>query len=293
MLSILLQGEFSVQEMTQILGMGQSRISRHLKILLEAGVIVARREGSWAFYRLRESESELFSVFGPVLEELKASDNFHGFQESISEVLEARRHHSRAFFSRVDTDWDFLDSRYIDRRKYFSEIRRFISTPQVLADLGCGDGSTILELVEEIPRIIGVDNSLERLDTAARNLSEFNNVNLRLGNLEHLPLRDLEADTILAAFVLHHVAQPETVFSEFYRVLKPGGALIIVDYKKHKLETMRKEMGDLWLGFSAEEMQLWCGNARFDDPVIAPLSGGLNDIRLFISKAYKPINTQE
>jgi len=288
--AILTQGEFSVQEITRILQMGQSRISRHLKILSDAGVACSRREGSWVFYGLATPTATQASLLTLLKEWVDQSGEFTKTQELIEHVLEQRRSQSRNFFERVGADWDDHDSRYISRRVLFDFLSKRMAGVETLADLGCGDGVAIDALRGKIQTIIGVDNSRERLKAASARLGNLDGVDLRLGNLEHLPLRDNEVDCVLVSLVLHHLAQPGFVFSEFYRVIKPGGAVMIVDFHPHKNEALRREMGDLWLGFQSGEMLKWVDENGFTASESEDIDGGREPLKLFLTMGRKPNN---
>jgi len=139
-LMILREGEFSVQEITQILSMGQSRISRHLRILTEAGIAEYRREGSWVFYRFRPSERRYRGICDQIADQLDETGSYEGLRGLISDVLEGRRSRSLMFFSREEDEWRSLHDRSIDRVKYFEELKGLLGSAGVLADLGCGTG---------------------------------------------------------------------------------------------------------------------------------------------------------
>jgi ubiquinone/menaquinone biosynthesis C-methylase UbiE len=290
-LSVLQHGEFSVREITSVMRMGQSRISRHLKILTDAGVTTSRREGAWVFYRLADESPHdpQAQVVAALQQWSRLQPPGNGFETRIERVLAERRDRSRDFFSRVGARWDAMRSTYLDNGLYFAELARLVGRPARLADVGCGTGETIARLAGSVRSVIGVDNSPEMLQAAHENLSELPlGLDLRLGNLEHLPIENGEVDRVLAALVLHHVAQPAAVFGEFLRILQPGGRLVLVDFQPHGEERLREEMADLWLGFPGHEIQRWMMETGFEGIQLTTISGGRGGLELFAACGTKP-----
>jgi len=283
-LAVLLNGEFSVMEIVEILSMGQSRISRHLRILQESGVVQSRREGSWIYYSMSSQQDEFSEFISLITKWIRESENFEQIRVSIQRVIEQRRLRSKKFFSRIAGNWNILRNKYIDEFSYYSMLKDAIGKVSVLADLGCGTGETIEQLHDSSKYIIGIDNSPEMLQKAHEHLADWigNTVDLRLGNLEHLPLKDQEVECILASLVLHHVAKPSDVFFEFNRVLKPGGKAIIVDFLHHKEEFFRDEMADLWLGFRKSEIKSWLSAAQFKHNHVVEISGDKSEAIKFV-----------
>ena len=290
-ISILRHGEFSVQEITHILAMGQSRISRHLKILTESGVTGFRRDGTWVYYRLNESDAVIREMLGLLGKWMNQSADHERLHESVRMVLENRRTLSRSFFAGIGLRLCKVHERYIDAEVYYRELVKRIGGPEILADLGCGQADLIRNLAGIVPRMIGIDNSPEMLRVAGEKLRGIAGVELRLGNIEHLPLKDGEVDCVTAALVLHHLAQPSAVFSELFRVLDEGGRLIIVDFARHNRERMRSEAGDLWLGFSENELCKWANDAGFSSVAISGMEGGRGRIKIIMLQGVKLVNS--
>ncbi|MCD4653799.1 metalloregulator ArsR/SmtB family transcription factor [bacterium] len=288
---ILSIGEFSVQEITRILDMGQSRISRHLKILSDAGIAVYRRDGARVFYRL---STETLGIPGQILSEtvkwLKDQVDWKPLKTSVEEILEWRRSQSRSFFSESAREWPVILDRFVEQKVFVNALRSSLSSVKKLADLGCGPGHVIRKLHPDIPEFIGVDYSVKMLEFAKSNLKDLvadGSVNLRLGAMEHLPLGDSEVEGILITLVLHHLAEPDSIFSEFRRVLKPDGLVTIVDFKKHEREEFRDEMADLWLGFDPEDLSKWLKKAGLRDISVKDFPGGKGNIQLIIAQGRK------
>ncbi|MBR3664340.1 MAG: metalloregulator ArsR/SmtB family transcription factor [Desulfovibrio sp.] len=264
---LLLRYEFSVNELVQILGMGQSRISRHLKILTEAGLLSSRRDGLWIFYTVpREGHCHDFlaaiAPFWVVTEEMRA-DGLRALH-----VLDERNARSRHFFDAIAEKWDDLNREIlgdVDLQEAICE-----SVPdncKTAADLGCGTGSVLTALVQRVPMVIGVDNSQRMLEFCAKRFQNADQVSgrlsLRIGELTHLPFRDRELDFACINLVLHHLSDPVAALRETRRCLEPGGILFLSDFAQHNDEMMRERYGDLRLGFSREELCIWLERTGF------------------------------
>ena len=285
---ILSIGEFSVQEITRILNMGQSRISRHLKILSEAGIAEYRRDGARVFYRLNVDAG---GIPGLITQEtvtwLESEDDWKSLKNAVEEVLEWRRSQSRSFFSEIGQDWPAILERFVEQKIFVDSLTKALKGVTKLADLGCGPGHVLRSLHPSVPEFIGVDYSIKMLEHARGNLKDMTSggiVDLRLGALEHLPLRDGEVDGILMTLVLHHLAEPYSAFQEFRRVLEPGGLVTIVDFKKHNREEFRNEMADLWLGFEPDDLSHWLTKAGFNNVHVTDFPGGKGKIELVIAQ---------
>lgn len=288
---ILNIGEFSVQEITRILDMGQSRISRHLKILSDAGVAEYRRDGARVFYRLNaDATGHEGVIISETVEWMEEQDEWSKLKNAVEEVLEWRRSQSRSFFSEIGQDWSALLERFVDQDSFIAALTESLKNVTCLADLGCGPGEVIRHLKGHINTFIGVDYSNKMLDHARENLRDLTStgrVDLRLGALEHLPLRDGEVNGLLVTLVLHHLAEPYSVFEEFRRVLQPDGVITIVDFHKHEKEVFRKEMADLWLGFEKSDLENWLKRAGFKDVNVREFPGGKGAIQLIIAQGRK------
>ena len=134
-----------------------------------------------------------------------------------------------------------------------------------VVDLGCGPGLLLGHLAGAAERVIGVDNSSRMLDAAAKLLPDGPEFSLRIGDLEHLPLRDGEADAAIMSMVLHHLAAPQDGIAEMGRVVRPGGQAVLADFLLHDNEALRTRYGDRWLGFSLDDLRTWLERAGFHE----------------------------
>ncbi|MBR2609653.1 metalloregulator ArsR/SmtB family transcription factor [Desulfovibrio sp.] len=266
---ILLHYELSVNELVRILGMGQSRVSRHLKILTEAGLLTSRRDGLWVFYAATRcgEASDFLQAMGPFLHTDTA------MREDLAmaaQILEERALKTRQFFNAIAEDWDELNREVLEDFDLPAAVLAAVPEGcRVAVDLGCGTGAVLERLLPASQSLIGVDGSARMLEMCRRrfspvDLANENRISLRIGELDHLPLRDQEADFACINLVLHHLSDPGEGLREIRRSLTTGGHLFVADFLQHHDETMRSRYGDRWLGFDEERLQERLRQAGFD-----------------------------
>jgi DNA-binding transcriptional ArsR family regulator/precorrin-6B methylase 2 len=264
-LRILTRGPFNVAELTEMLGIGQSTVSRHLRLLADAGLVEVRRTGTWAFYSLRSAlpdgfTGQLLEVLAGVLPQCGDGD-----QESVREALARRRRTTSAFFRTAAREWDHVRERALGPPAHLDRLFALVGRGGTVVDLGTGTGVLLEGLSPLADSVIGIDASPEMLEVAGRRVREnhLENTQLRLGALEHLPLGDGEADTTVANMVLHHVADVPAVLRDIQRVLAPQGRIVIADLTEHGEESFWQTLGAQWPGFRAEELREWLAAAGF------------------------------
>ncbi len=310
--AVLLAGPFNVNELVGILGLGQSRVSRHLKILLDAGLVRARRDGSWVYYTLADAwrdgraVSDRAGVGGdgvegdgvaPLLTALAGSlqGALEVERDAVNRCLERRREQAGRFFGgpEVAAGWDARRDSVQGPADYLDRVVEALGPAETVVDLGTGTGVLLSRLSGQSSRVIGVDASDEMLRVARDHVRELGlgNVELRLGALEHLPLADGEADAAVANMVLHHVAQPGEALREARRSLRPGGRLAIADFRTHTQESYREKLGDLWLGFEQHEVAAWLDGAGFDVERLEEVSPAGGRPAVFLALASLPGET--
>lgn len=247
--------ELSVNELVTLLEMGQSRVSRHLKILADAGLLHSRRDGLWVFYSAPESGPGR-DFLNSVLPFAHDSPNGQADLDMASHIIEDRARKTRQFFNSIAEDWDELNREVLGDFRLPEAVRAAVpSGCGIAVDLGCGTGDVLEYLRGSCREVIGVDGSPRMLELARRRFGESgDDLSLRIGELDHLPLRDAEADFACINLVLHHLSHPEAALREIARVLKPGGMVLVTDFDRHEEETMRTVYGDRWLGFTREEL---------------------------------------
>ena len=261
LLAICSQGEWTVSELVQILGQSQPRISRHLKILAEAGLLDRFREGSWVFYR-RAQNGEGARLARSLCRLLPDGDPAMLLdQRRLEAVREARRRQAERFFDGHAAAWDSERGLGIDAEQVEAALRELIARdrPPSLIDIGTGTGRILQVLAGQIGFGLGIDLSHDMLAVARANLDrrEARNCQVRHGDMYQLPLPDGFFAAAMLHQVLHFADDPFAALAEAARVLAPGGRLVVVDLARHELERLREHSEHRRLGFSDEEITLW------------------------------------
>lgn len=264
LVNILLHHELKVGELVNILEMGQSRISRHLKILADAGMVKSLKEGVWGFYSIAET--------GPGRRFIEAVS--HVFQdeqmlerdlERARQIIEARSRNTMRFFDHIASRWDMLKREIIGSFDLQKEIFKDTGRYEVGVDLGCGTGELLAAMKNHADKVIGVDSSPRMLEEARKRFSgkADGNIDIRLGEIEHLPMGDNEAHLAVISLVLQYLDEPGAAVSEVGRILKPGGEFVLAEFKQHEQEPLKTVYGVKWLGFDKNSVQSWLVNSGF------------------------------
>lgn len=285
LLHVLNRYELSVNELVTILEMGQSRVSRHLKILTGAGLLTSRRDGLWVFYSA-PPEGEGRKFIDAVAAFIDEDETLDSDMEMAATIIEERVRKTKQFFNAIAEDWDQLNREVIGEFDLPGAILERMPRCKVAVDLGCGTGTLLERMLERSLNIIGVDGSPRMLELAKRRLVEDEDrISLRIGDLEHLPLRDGEADFATINMVLHHLSHPGKSLKEIRRVLRKGGLLVLADFDKHDNEKMRADYGDRWLGFDMTNLALKLTEAGFAlrQSTLHPVRNGLT-IHLIVAE---------
>lgn len=262
LLGVLARHELNVGEIVQVMKMGQSRISRHLKILMDAGFVACKRNGLWAFYATASGNGSE-ALLRAVLDGLKDMPGHVADLDHAAQVLSERRSSTVRFFDELAADWKRMSLEILGNFDLNNAILERLVERGTVVDLGCGPGILLKNLSGAVAQLIGVDNSSRMLEAAAKLLPNSCAISLRIGDLEHLPLRDGEADAAIMSLVLHHLAAPQTGIVEMQRIVRPGGQIMVVDFVNHDNETMRTKYGDRWLGFAPDELGAWMMKTGF------------------------------
>jgi SAM-dependent methyltransferase len=262
LLAVCAQGEWTVSELVQVMGQSQPRISRHLKILAEAGLLDRFREGSWVFYR-RAQDGDGARLARSVCRLLPADDGVLQLDRRRLEVVRAaRRRVAEAWFDHRAQAWD--EEREVDpaeaRAIDAALLKSFegVSTPSLL-DIGTGTGRVLQLLASRIGYGLGVDVAQDMLKIARANLDrrEARNCQVRHGDMYQLPLPDASFAAVTFHQVLHFADDPFAALAEARRVLAPDGRIIVVDLARHEREELRQDRQHRRLGFSDGEMTNW------------------------------------
>jgi ArsR family transcriptional regulator len=264
-LLLLRDEELSVAELQEILAMGQSTISTHLSQLKQAELVEDRRTGKSNLYRLAPSGeggvlSELLAQAGAEIAEAEAD------RAAMRLVLKKRSERMRSFFDSVAGR---LGKDYVPGRSWKSLAEALIRLlpPMVIADLGAGEGVFALLLAQRATKVIAVDSSAKMIEVGSAQVQRhgLKNVEFRLGDIEEVPIDDSTVDLVFFSQSLHHALHPERAIHEAWRILRPGGRVMILDLHKHRFEEAREIYADEWLGFSEAELVTMLGKAGFVD----------------------------
>ena len=262
------RGELTVSELTQILGQSQPRVSRHLKLLCEAGLLDRFREGSWVFYRLSQS-SPVSALARQLVTACDDTDPTIALDlQRLSAIKRQRADLANAYFRENAAHWHRIRSLYVDEREVEAALVEIIASadPRDLLDIGTGTGRVLEILAPRVERALGIDQSREMLSIARVNLERagLENGSVRLGDMYQLALPDGSFDAVVVHQVLHYADRPAMAIAEAARVLRPNGILVIVDFTPHTLEFLRDEHAHRRLGFADAEVAEWCRTAGLD-----------------------------
>jgi len=270
-------GELTVSELAQILGQSQPRVSRHLKLLCEAGLLDRFREGSWVFYRLSagsaasELSRHLVAACG------RADETIALDLQRLAAIKRQRAESAAAYFRENAARWHHIRSLYVDEREVEAALTEIIAAagPQDLLDIGTGTGRMIEILGPRVVHALGIDQSREMLAVARVNLERagLGNSIVRLGDMYQLPLADASFDAVVIHQVLHYADRPAAAIAEAARVLRPNGILIVVDFAPHTLEFLREDHAHRRLGFADADVDEWCRAAGLDPESARRLPG--------------------
>ena len=264
-LFILSHGEFNVSELTQVLGQSQPRVSRHLKLMVEAGMVSRHKEGNWVLFRLRE-EGLGGALSRAIVEMLPAHDETLTRDLARLENIRLQRvERAASYFSNNAANWEKLRSLHIREEDVESAMRQILGPARVksLVDLGTGTGR-MLELFAPLStHAIGIDSSREMIAIARANLEKHGarNAQVRQGDLYALPFANESVDLVIVHQVLHYLDDPGRAMMEARRILHPEGRLLIVDFAPHDLEDLRSEHAHRRLGISTEQITTWFNRA--------------------------------
>ncbi len=256
-LALLARHELGVSELVELLRQPQSTVSRHLKVLKEAGLIVDTRHGQNVRYSLPAphgdgTDPELAqTVLGWVSDQPLPA----GTEARLETVLSRRCEMSDRFFEEVGGRWDSVREEAFGNRFHLEAFAALLPSRWQVADIGTGTGYLLATLARQFDSVIGIDPVDAMLSTArqrAEGLS-LDNVELRKGDLSNLPISDSAVDLAVAVLVLHHVPRPADAIAELHRVVRPAGQVLIVEQTAHRNEAFRTRMQDRWWGFAPEE----------------------------------------
>ena len=293
LLRLLSLERLNVSELTAILGLAQSGVSRHLGLLKDGGLVVEAREAGFSYYRLAPAVRNSANGFGP-LWPLLESQFAHAAstpeaREDDARLAEVRRLRKENFEAHAGPDT--RERQLVPGRSWAAWARALghLLPPLRVADLGCGDGYLAVEASRWASRVIAVDRSAAVL-TRARGLArrrKVRNIIWKRGELERLPIRDAAVDVALLSQALHHAGRPEQAIAEAARIVVPGGRVLVLDLREHSESWVRERLGDRHLGFGDEglaallkgagltNVKVRVGARRTGDPFTVLIASGL------------------
>jgi ubiquinone/menaquinone biosynthesis C-methylase UbiE len=287
------RGELTVSELAQILGQSQPRVSRHLKLLCEAGLLDRFREGSWVFYRVSIGGTAS-TLAGHLVAACNETESPVALDlQRLAAIKRQRAERAAAYFSENAPHWDRIRSLYIDEREVEAALIEIIAgaAPRDLLDIGTGTGRMIEVLAPHVGQALGIDQSREMLAVARVNLERASASNgmVRLGDMYQLPLPGGSFDAVVIHQVLHYADRPASAIAEAARVLRPGGILVIVDFAPHVLEFLRDEHAHRRLGFTDGEVAEWCCEAGLEPAPTRHLKGDPLTVAIWTAQSQPAI----
>ena len=281
--------ELSVNELVSNLKLGLARSARQLRDRSDAGLTTFRRDGLWVFYQANQDADvqKFLKTLAPYLDRIPEAP-----EDTVetNRILEEKNAKTQHFFNSVAENWDNLNKKILGSYDLPKTVCEAIPDNCGLAeDLGCGTGAVLLRMLSRARNVVGVDGSQAMLDICHRRFEELpeaaTRISLRIGSLEHLPLRDQEADFASINLVLHHLEVPSEALAEARRILNSRGRLFISDFLHHNDESMRVTYGDRWLGFEEGKLAIMLHNAGFTRTHIRKQKVG-NNLTLLLVTSY-------
>ena len=288
-LALLRAMELSIGELAQVLGQSQPRVSRHVKILCDAGVAERRKEGSWVFLALGTAQK--VAPIAAALDAWAAEEPDRWAIADIARLAAVRADRAAsaaAWFETHAGEWDAIRSLHVADSEVEASMRSVLGDGPVerLVDIGTGTGRVLELFGRQAKAALGIDRSSEMLRLARAKLSEagLSHAELRQADLYALPLDDEEADLAVLHHVLHYAQQPGAAITEAARVLREGGRLLIADFAPHDREELRSRDAHTRLGFSDAQIAGWFEAAGLMPARIETLEGGELTVKLWLGR---------
>tara|TARA_B110000483_G_scaffold152291_1_gene181139 strand:+ start:4612 stop:5550 length:939 start_codon:yes stop_codon:yes gene_type:complete len=274
LISLLRAEELSVGELGEILDMAQSRISSQLAQLRAHDLVQDRREGKKAFYILQPNLSaQAVTLLSAACEAVAEEKELVEDKSNLNRVLQKRRAHQEQYFNLIAGK---LGKNYCPGRSWeaIGHLALKLAPKIEVADLGAGEGLISQLLARRVAKVWCIDNSPRMVEVgtelAAKN--GLANLTYKLGDIETVPLPDRSVDLAILSQALHHAQHPDVAIQEAYRILKPGGQLLLLDLKAHTFEKAREIYADVWLGFSENSLHGFIRSAGFDQVEVTTVS---------------------
>ncbi len=285
--ALLSEAELTVTELTTILGQSQPRVSRHLKLLVEAGLVERHREGAWAFFKLASGTAA--KIASNAINQLDNGDEVLSADRArLTETRTSRTAQAAEYFAKQAKNWDQLRSLHIGDARVEAAVRQIIGNKPYnsLLDLGTGTGRMLEVLAPFATRAVGVDQSPSMLSVARANIekSGLRNVQLRQGDVYALPVERDGYDLVIVHQVLHYLDDPARALREAARTLTPNGRMVVIDFAPHSEESLREHHAHRRLGFDQHEIEGFMKEAGLETIKYHALLPGRDvDARLTVS----------
>lgn len=263
--ALLERDELSVAELQEITRLGQSRISTHLGLLADCALVKSRRDGKRTFYKLNPQADSVASEFIQLaIRGAKELPEQAHDQINLKRVLTRRKEQAQVYFNQVAGRFDRV---YGPGRSWqaFGHLLLRILPPVVVADLGAGEGLLSELLARRCKKVIAVDNSEKIVEFGAAKAKKngLKNLEFRQGDLQNPPIEPNSVDLVILSQALHHAEIPAAALRSAYKILKPGGQILLLDLLKHNFEKAHELYGDRWLGFVEGDLHRWLEEAGF------------------------------
>lgn len=295
LLVLCAHSELTVTELLQILGQSQPRVSRHLKLLCEAGLLDRFQEGSWVYYRLaNRGNNALLARY--LVDLIPGGDDVIARDlDRLDAVRQARSDAALAYFRKNASEWNEIRSLHVPEQEVetllLDILTRHKNDPELsireFLDIGTGTGR-MLELVgPEVAEAVGIDNSREMLAYARTMIEDkgLKNCQVRLGDMYTLPVPSASQDLVMVHQVMHYADRPKVVLEEARRVLRSDGLLIVVDFAPHELSNLKEEHAHLQMGFDLQQMSDWCSESHFKIEETHSLPGNPLTVNVWVARA--------
>ncbi len=263
--SLLERNELSVNELQEITRMGQSRISTHLGLLQESGLLASRRDGKRTFYHIvTQGDATITDFVQLAVRGAKETPEHASDQLNLKRILIRRTEQAQLYFNQVAGRFD---RSYGPGRSWqaFGQLLLRLLPPLVIADLGAGEGLLSELLARRAKRVIAVDNSERMVEFGANKAkkNKLKNLEFRLGDLESPPIEAESVDVVVLSQALHHASDPRKCMASSYKILRTGGQIMILDLLQHQFDQAHELYGDRWLGFSETDLHGWLEETGF------------------------------
>lgn len=295
-LALLGDSELNVKDLTVVLGQSQPRISRHLKLLTEAGLIERFREGSWVYFRLADRGAS-GDLARRLVDSIDAGDRtIERDRVRAGALLRERVAEAQAYFEHNAAEWDQIRAEHVSEGEVEAAMLNALAADRIglFVDLGTGTGRILELFADRYERGIGIDMSHAMLKHARSRLERAaaSRAQVRHGDLYHLPIADGAADAVVMHQVLHFLTDPGRAIAEAARVLAPGGTLLIVDFASHEVELLRERFQHVRLGFADAQIRQWLAESGIDCELSRHLEphtqGGDNKLTVSVWLARRP-----